>query len=85
MEHCSVGSLLNLKFGPAGRDNAFKKIDIDDLPIGQVELLRIRLKIVTFSLMLLMCAQSTSYSLVITFQMHIVINVLIHSVCIEVW
>ena len=85
MEHCSVGSLLNLKFGPAGRDNAFKKIDIDDLPIGQVELLRIRLKIVTFSLMLLMYAQSTSYSLVITFQMHIVINVLIHSVCIEVW
>ena len=85
MEHCSVGSLLNLKFGPAGRDNAFKKIDIDDLPIGQVELLRIRLKIVTFSLMLLMYAESTSYSLVITFQMHIVINVLIHSVCIEVW
>ena len=81
MEHCSVGSILNLKCGPAGRDN--KKIDIDDSHIGQVELPRIRSKL-SLSWMLLMYAQSTSYSSLITFHMYIVINVLIHSVCIKV-
>ena len=47
MQECSVGFILDLKFGP-GKKAVFMKIDIDDLPIAQVELLPIRSKIGTF-------------------------------------
>ena len=48
MQKCSVGSILDLKCG-AGKKDVFMKIDIDNLPIGQVELLRIRSKIRAFA------------------------------------
>lgn len=48
MDICSIGSILNLKCGSA-KDKVFSKIDIDDLPIGQAELLRIRSRIESFS------------------------------------
>ena len=48
MQKCSVGFILNLKRGP-GKKDVFMKIDSDDLPIGQVELQRIRSKIGTFA------------------------------------
>ena len=48
MESCSVGSILNLECG-TGKNNSYFKIDIDELPLGQVELLRIRSKIDYFA------------------------------------
>ena len=48
MQKFSVGFILDLKCG-AHKKDVFMKIDIDDLSIGQVQLLRIRLKIVTFA------------------------------------
>ena len=47
MQKCSVGFILALKC--ASKKNIFTKIVIDDVPIGQVELLRIRSKIGTFA------------------------------------
>ena len=47
MQKCSVGFILDLKC-VAGKKDVFMKIDRDDLPIGQVELLRIRSKTGTF-------------------------------------
>ena len=35
MQKCSAGFILDLKCG-AGKKGVFMKIDIDDLPIGQV-------------------------------------------------
>ena len=40
MESCSVGSILNSKCG-AGKNNSYFRIDVDELALGQVELLRI--------------------------------------------
>ena len=54
MQKCSVGFTLALKCG-AGKKDVFMKIDIDDLPIGQVELLRIRSKIGTFADIIDLC------------------------------
>ena len=82
MEHCSVGSILNLKCGPAGRD-VFKKTDIDDLPIGQVELPRIRSKIVTFSDVVDVCSKHKLQFIDNVSNAHR--YVLIHSVWIKVW
>ena len=82
MEHCSVGSILNLKCGPAGRD-VLKKTDIDDLPIGQVELPRIRSKIVTFSDVVDVCSKHKLLFIDNVSNAHR--YVLIHSVCIKVW
>ena len=48
MQKCLVGFVLDLNCG-AGKKDVFMKIDIDDLPIGQVELLRLRSKIGTFA------------------------------------
>ena len=48
MESCSVGSILNLECG-TGKNNSYFKIDIDELPLGQVELLCIRSKIDSFA------------------------------------
>ena len=48
MQKCSVGLILDLKC-EAGKKDVFIKIDRDDLPIGQVELLQIRSKIGTFA------------------------------------
>ena len=48
MQKCSVGFILDLKCG-AGKKDVFIKIDIDDLPIGQVQLLQIRSKIGAFA------------------------------------
>ena len=48
MQKCSLGFILDLKCG-AGKEDVFMKIDIDDLPIGQVELLRKKSEIGTFA------------------------------------
>ena len=41
MQKCSVGFILDLKCD-AGKKDLFMKIDSDDFPNGQVELLQIR-------------------------------------------
>ena len=48
MQKSSVGLIFDLKC-EAGKKDVFMKIDSDDLPIGQVELLQIRSKIGTFA------------------------------------
>ena len=48
MESCSVGSILNLKCG-ARKNNSYFKIDVNELPLGQVELVHIRSKIEPFT------------------------------------
>ena len=53
MESCSVDYILNSKCG-AGKNNSYFTIDVDELQLGQVELLHIRSK-TNLLLMLLIC------------------------------
>ena len=48
MESCSVGSILNSKCG-AWKNNSYFKIDVDEVPLGKVELLHIQSKIKPFT------------------------------------
>ena len=77
MESCSVGSVLNSKCR-AGKNNSYLKIDVDELPFGQVELKRIHSKTEPFT-DVIDCVQDTS--LLITFQVHIDTKVLMSSWC----
>ena len=48
MESCSVGSILN-SICEARKNNSYFKIDVNELPLGQVELLHIRSNIEPFT------------------------------------
>ena len=54
MESCSVGCILNSKCG-AGKNNSYFEIDVDELPLSQVELLHTQSKIKPFTYVVDLC------------------------------